>query len=129
MPSVITNYGGKYNFRKPYKPLTEMSLEELQLLQGEWWRQAEDSGLLEDCTIVAENLLAEVHSASAFSVVSDPLDGITVLVNGQRVLNRSTRVCVPGEWIRKIRQLLEEYYLKQKNSLLETLTLKKDWKV
>lgn len=131
MASGTTNYGGKYNFKKPYKPLTEMSLEELRSLKEEWWTQAETSGLKEDCQRVADNRLADKYHNSVFTVRSSDESGydLTVSVNSQLVFNNHSHLCVPGEWCRKIRNLLEEFDQSNRSALISELTLVKDWKM
>lgn len=131
MSSGITNYGGRYNFRKPYKPLTEMSLEELRTLKEEWWSQAETSGLKDDCQRVADNGLADKYTNSIFSVHSSDEAGydLTVSVNGQLVFSNHSNLCLPGEWCRKIRSLLEEFDQSNRSALISELTLVKDWKM
>jgi hypothetical protein len=127
MPKDSINYGGKYNFKLPYKPLTEMTLDELQNLKEEWWRQAKVSGLVEDCQRVADNQLASGYSHSVFSVSSDGPGDLCVLVAGQIVFQEHIERCVPGEWCRKIRSLLEEFDSKRRQALIDELTLIKDW--
>jgi hypothetical protein len=127
VPKDIINYGGKYNFKVPYKPLTEMTLDELQKLKAEWYRQAKESGLVEDCQRVADNNLTAKYQSSVFQVDSDGHENLCVRVNGQAVLNSPVNRCIPGEWCRQIRLLLEEFDAKNRQSLIDELTLIKDW--